>query len=375
MEWNIMWHQALTGSLLNGLFLQKEQTAGFKVPITQNGTRVRLRLSNFYGKKPCQIGGICAIYENILHPITVHGQNSFEIPINTSLYTDELDLPVKNKSELELRIFYKNKFKTANNIEEGTVLYNGNATQSIAADPLPRKEFETTYGMFKMIPAIECVEILSEEQQKTIVAFGDSITAMNRWVKPLAERVNAAYGSAFTVVNSGISGNCLTYEVSGFFSESYGKMGTRRYQRDVLEIPHVHTVIMAFGINDISYMTAKNSNAVNEKLLIEETTRLVEIFHSKGIRVVCQTLGLRKGSRGFTDDMESIRTRYNEWVRTCGLFDYIVDVEPRLLEPGTTDTYKSDLHQGDFLHPNKKGGQVMADCYDLEKLTGKTTKQ
>lgn len=375
MDWNIMWHQAITRPLLKVLLSKKEQTAGFHLPVTHNGTKLRLHLVNQNGKSAYKVGGLCAIYDDKLYPLTVRGQSAFEIPTGTSLYTDELALSLRENADLELRIYYKNKFDDVNSIEEEAVVYNGDATRSIEAQPLPRQDWEVTYGMYKAIPAIDRVEILTEETQKTIVAFGDSITAMSRWVKPLAKRLRGAYGSAYTLVNSGIGGNCLTYHPKHIFAPSFGMMGTRRYQRDVLDIPHVHAVILAFGINDIRFMTPKSEKSVNEKLLIGETARMAELFRSKGIRVVCQTLGPRMVTEKFTDEMEQIRKRYNEWVRTCGLFDYVVDVEPKLLEPATTDTIKNDLHMGDHLHPNAQGGQVMADCYDLEKLTGEAIRK
>ncbi len=33
--------------------------------------------------------------------------------------------------------------------------------------------------------------------------------------------------------------------------------------------------------------------------------------------------------------------------------------------------YREGLHQGDHLHPNAKGGKLLADAFDLKKLTGK----
>ncbi len=36
-----------------------------------------------------------------------------------------------------------------------------------------------------------------------------------------------------------------------------------------------------------------------------------------------------------------------------------------------TDFFGEGLHQGDHLHPNAKGGKMLADAFDLEKLTGR----
>lgn len=374
MNWSIAWHQALTKPMFQGLFKSTRETAGFRIPVRVDGTALRLRLLHRNGNGPVNIYGLCAIYGGKLYPLTVGGERSFSIALDETAHTDPVELTLKPDTELELRIFCDKNASDFNNIEEGAVIYRGNATDRIDCKPKPPAWFVKLFNTNPGIPYIDMVEIQTETKQKNIVAFGDSITAMNRWVKPLAERLYQAYGPEYALLNSGISGNCLTYHPPGKIREAFGDKGTDRFERDVLEIPNLHAVIMAFGINDIDYMTEETASEVNEEKLRSETERLTKLFQSKGIRVIGQTLGPRKGfgkgESAFSDEQEAIRKRYNEWVRSCGIFDYVVDIEPYVLEPGTTDTYKTGLHQGDFLHPSIEGGRVIADVYDLKQLVG-----
>jgi lysophospholipase L1-like esterase len=73
--------------------------------------------------------------------------------------------------------------------------------------------------------------------------------------------------------------------------------------------------------------------------------------------------------------MEELRLRLNEWIRTAGIFDYVFDAEACVREERKDGCYFAEgLHQGDHLHPNAKGGKILADSYDLVQLTGHTQK-
>ena len=70
-------------------------------------------------------------------------------------------------------------------------------------------------------------------------------------------------------------------------------------------------------------------------------------------------------------EMEELRLRLNAWIRTAGIFDYVFDAEAVVREERADGLYfREGLHMGDHLHPNEKGGQLLADAYDLELLTG-----
>ena len=90
------------------------------------------------------------------------------------------------------------------------------------------------------------------QPSKIIVAFGDSITALNRWVKPLQRRLFDAYGGDYALMNAGISGNCLLYDVPGLMGASYGEKGVSRFERDVLRFSGLCGVILALGVNDVA---------------------------------------------------------------------------------------------------------------------------
>jgi acetyl esterase/lipase/lysophospholipase L1-like esterase len=374
-NWNIIWHQALSAPLMGGILEKRDRTVSFNIEIPRDCQKLRFRLLCHYGKRAGRIDGLCLVCQNRLYPITFKGKRSFSIPVDSPIYTDELDLPLHEGSTVEVRIYNKGGFSDCNSIEEDAKMFKGNAANSLSLpSTISQLKILKEQGVFPGIPYIDRIEIFSEGKQKNIIVFGDSITAMNRWTRPLAKRLQEAYGSSYALINSGIIGNCLSYEYPGRLYRSFGEKGVRRAYRDVLDIPDAYAVILALGINDICYQNEKNTSELNVKALIRETEKLVSIFRGKGLRVIGQTLSPGMGYNGacgsFTEKKEQDRQEFNTWLKNCGLFDYVADPEAILLEEGTTDTFKKGLHQGDHLHPSKNGGEAIADVYDLSKLTG-----
>src|ERR1044071_10063142 len=71
-----------------------------------------------------------------------------------------------------------------------------------------------------------------------------------RWPNVLAERLARAGGPPVAVLNQGISG-------AKVLVDRMGVNALARFERDVLAQPHVDTVIVMIGINDIGWPGAK----------------------------------------------------------------------------------------------------------------------
>ena len=195
---------------------------------------------------------------------------------------------------------------------------------------------------------------------------------MNRWVKPLQRRLFDAYGGDYALMNAGISGNCLLYDIPGLMGASYGEKGVSRFERDVLRFSGLCGVILALGVNDVAYYSQKTGAVISLEQYGSAVTDIVDRLHKAGVRVIAQTLPPRSGfvKKGYTPEMEALRVSINEWIRDSALFDYMVDADALLRDPKNPSFTDERYHQGDHLHPNQAGGMLMAQAYDLQKLTG-----
>ena len=66
-----------------------------------------------------------------------------------------------------------------------------------------------------------------------------------------------------------------------------------------------------------------------------------------------------------------LRVQINEWIRSCGYFNEVFDMDAVLRDAKQTNVIDARYHQGDHLHPNQAGGQRIADAFDLDRLVGR----
>jgi lysophospholipase L1-like esterase len=66
------------------------------------------------------------------------------------------------------------------------------------------------------------------------------------------------------------------------------------------------------------------------------------------------------------------RNQINEWIRTSGVADAVVDFHAALRDPIDPDRLRPELDSGDHLHPNAAGYAAMAEAVDLSLLSDPT---
>lgn len=194
----------------------------------------------------------------------------------------------------------------------------------------------------------------------TVVALGDSITdgygatvdGNQRWPDHLARRLLATPRYDGTgVVNEGISGNRV-------LSDGAGVSALARLDRDVLTSPGVETVVLLEGINDISGGATAEEVIAGYRQLIART-------HAAG---VCIQGGTLTAFESAGPAREAERTAVNEWIRSSGEFDAVVDFDAATRDPSNPDKLLPAYDSGDDLHPSDAGYAAMAAAVDLRSL-------
>jgi lysophospholipase L1-like esterase len=215
------------------------------------------------------------------------------------------------------------------------------------------------------------------EKRRTVVALGDSITdgngstpdANRRWPDYLAKRL-APYGVG--VANAGISGARLV-------SDGMGQNALARLEQDVLSQPGVSDVIVLLGINDIGWPGspfAPKEAPMTLDRLTAAYRQLVSAAHVRGVRVSAATLPPFEGALEGTPfaghyslDKEQLRKRFNDWIRTAGVFDAVIDFDALLRAPANPQKIRKDFDSGDHLHPGDEGYRTMAEAIDITSFT------
>ena len=145
-----------------------------------------------------------------------------------------------------------------------------------------------------------------------------------------------------------------------------------RLERDVLELSGVTHMIWLEGINDFS----KNGNAPLEKVR-DGMKEIVSQIRARraDMRIIGATVVTALGSSlagyGFKEQDDK-RRALNEFIRTSGLFDAVVDFDKATFDPetgGLKPEFVPDStigHAGDKLHPNRAGYLAMGMAIDLD---------
>ena len=220
-RWVRVWHQAMTGAFADGKVSGHNKTIAFALDAPVAGEQRRVLLSNRRGSEPARIGALNVWVDGKPYPLTADGKRTFSVPAGQTCHTDAVAAPIVRAAKLELRLYYLNDLRDANMIEDGATLLKGSHVADVGPLPLRKPYMARLLGVANPLPAIEAVEVLTDEPARAIVAFGESISAMSKWTKPLARRLAEAYPGEYALLNSGISGNCLLYEVEGAIGQVF----------------------------------------------------------------------------------------------------------------------------------------------------------
>ena len=99
--------------------------------------------------------------------------------------------------------------------------------------------------------------------------------------------------------------------------------------------------------------------------LIAAHKQLTDRAHMHGIKAVGATLTPYGGAAYYSEKGEAVRQAVNQWIRTGGAYDAVVDFDAKLRDPKNPNQMNPVYFINDHLHPNDAGYKLMADSFDL----------
>jgi lysophospholipase L1-like esterase len=337
------------------------QTVRQVLHMAGGGERLRVRLTNRYGRTSLNIAAATAATEHGQAALTFGGADTLSIPPGEEAAGDPVDLPVTAGADLFLSLYFpaETGLATYSHMPMETAhIAGGNHVRSPA---LP--DAEQAEARFY----VSGVDVLTPDDTAIAVAFGDSwfegvgstIGANNRSVDFLNRRLSRGW-----VVNQGIAGNRL-------LRDEAGEHALARFDRDVLSVPGLTHVLVHFGINDLGLPGMSGEPPATRDALVEGFEVLARRAHQAGLKILAATIGPFAGAvyPGIsTPEGLAARREVNDWIRTTATFDAVFDVARAVENPEAPDYIHPALDTGDGMHLNDKGAQAMADAVDLETL-------
>ena len=356
------------------------QTIRQVVRLSMGGNAVRIRISNELGTGPLIIGAAHlarpaqeagSIDPSTDHVLTFGGRPSLTIPAGAPAVSDPVQLDVKALDSLAVSLFVPRDTGPAATHPLGratTLIADGGDTTT---SPTLSKPTTSTARFF-----LSGVDV--QTTGSAVVTLGDSITdgygstldANRRWPDILAERLSQA-GSSLAVVDAGISGNRVLHDMP---EAQFGPAAIARFDRDVLAVPGVSTVILMESINDIGHPGSAYlpEQKVSAEDIIVGMRQIIDRAHGRGLRILGATLTPYADTvfpGYFTSEGEASRQAVNHFIREGGAFDGVIDFDATVRDPARPDHISAEYDFGDHLHPNDAGYRKMGESIDLKLLT------
>ncbi len=409
MAWKTSWVGSVQGPYpIGNPSVQPDQRFAFPTPATGAedqsfrlilrptlwGKQARLRLSNALGTKPvtfasAHVGlqmGAAALVPATNRPVLFAGKATVTVAPGASIWSDPVDLAIDDPASPML---VGRKLAVSFHVvgDSGPMTWHAKALQTsyVSAPKSGDKAAEESEASFPYATAswffLDALDVMAPATTPVVVGFGDSITdgtasVMNgddRWPDILARRLALAFGpNRVAVLNAGIGGNQVAgpAEYSPAKPFAGGPSSVQRLERDVLTLSGVTSFIWLEGINDFSKNGGASAEAV-ERGMRDGVARLRAGV--PGVRVIGATvtsaLGSTSAAHGFAEQDEK-RKALNQFIRSSGVFDAVVDFDAAVLDPATGGMKPEFIPEstaggvGDKLHPNRTGYHVMAHAID-----------
>jgi len=371
-KWVSVWGNAVSVAENRPERYAKDITIRYPIHIPFSGTGLRLTFDNYCGTEPITLTKVTVFYGGRFYPVYFGGERKAIIPAGDTLVTDPLRMKL-NAGEVIQVSFYLQDFTLMRSVvyacgplSEG--LYaNGDITEMAHVS---RNLSRSTHLFY----FLSNVSVLTAPENRTIVCYGDSITAQD-WPDHLALRCYQEGKRNTAIIRRAASGTRILREYHCLTYESYGLSGDHRFSHEV-PTDGADTVIIQQGINDIIHPVGEESNIFRPmsdlptvEQLIEGLKSYIAQARSFGYQVYVGTLLPMGGWRTDAPFRQEMRHAYNDFIRTTDLIDGCIDFDAALRDPQRPDYFLPEYDSGDHLHPSKLGYQRMAMEVPAELLT------
>ena len=340
------------------------------VCVSTGGKRLQLKFSNAFSKSPVTLKAVqiavskggSAIDQSTVKSLQFNGKNEVSMEPGAELASDPVSFKLEPRMEVAITILFGETSSTVTG-------HPGSRTTSylLAGDhTTPEADFTDAVKTdhWYMITGID---VEAPKSAGAVAVFGDSITdgrgsgtnKQDRWPDILAMRLQQNRSTKQVgVLNMGIGGNCV-------LRGGLGPTGLNRFDRDVLKQNGVHWLIILEGVNDLGGTRDSTAASQVAKGLITAFDKMITEAHAKGIKVYGATITPINKSFYYKDYREAARQVVNEWIRTSGHFDAVIDLDKVVRNPADISTLLPEAQSGDYLHPNELGYKMFGEVVDL----------
>jgi len=346
-----------------------ENTIRQIIRVSIGGKQLRLRFSNIFSDQATVLKSVSVanlatapgINAETQKIVSFNGNPEITMNPEQEVFSDALKFDLQPGQLLAITIHYgATSQKTSGHPGSRTTSY------ILKGDQIQNENFDGAVKTDHWY-SIMGLDVMADKLATNIVCLGNSITdgrgsgtnKQNRWTDILSARLSANKKTEKTgVLNLGIGGNCV---IKG----GLGPTALNRFDRDVLSQKGTKWLVILEGINDIGGIKNPEDTPIKAQELIEAYKVMINKAHAKGIKVYgCTILPFAKSFYDAPYKQEA-RDIVNSWIRNSNAFDAVIDFDKAMASEIGSKTILSNMHDGDFLHPNEAGYLRMGEAVDL----------
>jgi len=354
------------------------------VHLSIGGRTLRVHISNAFGTEPLHFTSV-----HIARPLspsapeidsgsdralTFSGSQEVIVPAGAEYISDPIDYAVAPLSNLAvtLHLDLPPAGQTSHPGSRATSFFvHGDLAG--AADLPNAKHIDHWYQL-------SGVDVRVPGNASALAILGDSITdghgattnGNDRWTDVLARRLQASPATRnIGVLNQGIGGNHL-------LTDGLGPNALARFDRDVLVQTGVRYLIVFEGVNDLGGLTrlgeaSPPAHAALVNRILSAYQQMIARAHGQGLKVFGATIVPFAGSDYYhpPSSTEADRQAVNQWIRTPGHFDAVIDFDKVVRDSEQPDRLLPAYDCGDHLHPNPAGYRAMGEAVPLSLFQAK----
>ncbi len=370
MHWASVWGNAISIAEHRPESYSKNITLRYPIYTQFGGDALRLTFDNYCGTEDITISKATVLVEGIFYPVLFNGSESTTILAGENIVTDALTCNVPAQSTIQISFYLADYTQMRSAVFTCGPLSEG---MYAVGDQTMCKDIDINISRkIHMFYFLSNVSVYTDIKNRTIVCYGDSITAQN-WPDYLTLRCKENFPNT-AIIRRATSGSRILREYDCITYESYGLKGEKRFAHEV-PTDGADTVIIQQGINDIIHPVGVDVNPFRPmsdlptvEEMIEGLKKYISQARSFGYKVYVGTLLPIKGWRTYAPFRDEMRNAYNDWIRTTDLIDGVIDFDKALRHKEVPSAFANYYDSGDHLHPSEFGYQKMADTVPDEIL-------
>ena len=369
MKWVTMWGNAQSTVRPSPTKYAKDLTLRYPIFSPFDGSKIRITLDNYCINEQIKIDYIIVSKGNKLSDeqtndfkyLTFKGKREAIIEPHAYIISDELDFNLKSDEYLIVSLYIKDFINLTGGVEIEGPLSKGYFAYGDQANETKlniNTSMATPWVFF-----LSNIDIYTEEKNRAVICYGDSITSQN-WPDEMLLELRRQNIKNISIIRKAVSGTRILRQYECITYQSYGLKGSNRFMHEISSVSGADTVIVQQGINDIIHPVGVDVNIfrpMSDLPTVEELISGIEYYKSitekLNLKFVVGTLLPIYNWRTYAPFREDLKNSFNNKLRS----DYpLIDFEAEIgYEKNGIWYFKDGCDSGDHLHPSKHAYKLM----------------